>query len=70
VADIPSGPSLDSTPHYANYKNSRRLPTAASRVRGQVGSCGICDGKGDSGAGFLQVLRFSLPISIPPTAPH
>jgi hypothetical protein len=36
---------------------SRRLPTAATRL------CG-------TGAGFLRVLRFPLPIIIPPIAPH
>jgi hypothetical protein len=46
---------------------SRRLPTAAARVRAQVKSCGICDGQSGPGAGFLQVLRFPLPVLIPPT---
>jgi hypothetical protein len=49
---------------------SRRLPTAASRVRAQVRSCGICVGQSGIDAGFLRVLRFPLPILIPPTAPH
>jgi hypothetical protein len=44
---------------------SRWLPTVASRVR----SSGICGRQSNTGAGFLRVLRFSLPI-IPPTAPH
>jgi hypothetical protein len=48
---------------------SRWLPTAAARVRSQVRSCGICDGQSGTGAGFLRVLRFPLPIIIPPTAP-
>jgi hypothetical protein len=48
---------------------SRRLPTAAARVRVQVRSCGICDGQSDTGAGFFRVFRFPLPILIPPTAP-
>jgi hypothetical protein len=42
----------------------------ASRVRSQVRSCGICGGRSVSGADFLRVLRFPLPILIPPTAPH
>jgi hypothetical protein len=49
---------------------SRRLPTATARVRAQVTSCKIYGGKSGTGAGFLLVLRFPLPILIPPTAPH
>jgi hypothetical protein len=50
---------------------SRRLPTAAARVPTQVSSCGIYGGqKSGTGAGFLRVFRFPLPIFIPPTAPH
>jgi hypothetical protein len=49
---------------------SRRFPTAAAQVRAQVRSCGICGGQNNTGAGFLRVLRFPLPILIPPTAPH
>jgi hypothetical protein len=48
----------------------RRLPTAVARIRSQVRSCGICGGQSGIGAGFLRVLRFPLPISIPPTTPH
>jgi hypothetical protein len=49
---------------------SRRLPTAAVRIRAQVRSCGICGGQIGTGAGFLQALRSPLPILIPPTALH
>jgi hypothetical protein len=45
---------------------SRWLPTAAARVW----SCGICGGQSGAGAGFLRVLRFPLPIFIPPIAPQ
>jgi hypothetical protein len=48
---------------------SRWLHTAAARVRSQVRSCGICGGQCGTGAGFLRVLRFPLPILIPLTAP-
>jgi hypothetical protein len=48
---------------------SRRLSTAAARVRTRVRSCGIFGGQSDIGAGFLRVLRFPLPIRIPPIAP-
>jgi hypothetical protein len=49
---------------------SRWLPTAAARVRARVWSCGICGGQNGAGAGFLGVLRFPLPIFIPPIAPQ
>jgi hypothetical protein len=49
---------------------SRRLPTAAARVRGRVWPCGICGGQSDTGTDFLRVLRFPLPILIPSIALH
>jgi hypothetical protein len=47
----------------------RRLSTAVARVQARVRSCGICGEHSGTGAGFLRVLRFPLPI-IPLTAPH
>jgi hypothetical protein len=49
---------------------SHWLPTVAAQVQAWVWSCGICDGQNGAGAGFLRVLRFPLPICIPPTAPQ
>jgi hypothetical protein len=43
------------------------LPTAAARVRIRA-ACGVCGGQTGTGAGFLRVLRFPLPI-IPPISP-
>jgi hypothetical protein len=46
---------------------SRWVPTAAAwdRVRA---ACGVCGGQSGTGAGFLRVRRFPLPI-IPPISP-
>jgi hypothetical protein len=48
----------------------RRLPTAVTRVRAQVRLCVICGGQSGTGGGFVRVLRFPLPIFIPPTITH
>jgi hypothetical protein len=37
------------------------LPTAAARVRVRA-ACGVCGGQSGTGAGFLRVLRFPLPL--------
>jgi hypothetical protein len=50
---------------------SRAIAQADSRrLRAHVRSCGICGRQSGTEAGFLRVLRFPLPILIPPTAPH
>jgi hypothetical protein len=50
--------------------DSRRLPTAAARVRFQIRSCGICGVQSGTEEGFILVLRFPLPILIPQNAPY
>jgi hypothetical protein len=45
----------------------RWLPTTAARVRVRA-ACGVCGGQSGTGAGFLRVLLFPLPI-IPPISP-
>jgi hypothetical protein len=42
---------------------SRRLPTAAARVRAQVRSCGICGGQSGTGAVFSEYFGFSCQFS-------
>jgi hypothetical protein len=44
---------------------SRWLTTAAARVRFWAEHVRVCDGQSGTGAGFLLVLRFPLPIIIP-----
>jgi hypothetical protein len=43
---------------------TRWLPTAAAWVR-VLAACGVCGGQSGTGAGFLRVLRFPLPIISP-----
>jgi hypothetical protein len=40
------------------------LPTAAARVRMRA-ACGVYDGQSGTGAGFIRVLRFPLPVISP-----
>jgi hypothetical protein len=49
---------------------SNTVISAAARVRARVWSCRICGGQSGVGACFLPVLRFPLPIFIPPVAPQ
>jgi hypothetical protein len=46
---------------------SRWLPTAAARVLVRA-ACGVCGGQRGTGAGFLRVLQFPLPMN-PPISP-
>jgi hypothetical protein len=48
---------------------NRWLPTAAVRVHAWIWLNGICGGRSGSEADFLRVLRFPLPIFIPPNSP-
>jgi hypothetical protein len=48
----------------------RWFPTTAVRVRALVRTCWIYVGQSGTGAGFLRVLWFPLPIFIPPIAPQ
>jgi hypothetical protein len=56
--------------HAISQAVSRWLPTAAARVRARIESCGICGEQSGTGAGFLRILQFLLPIFIPPIAPQ
>jgi hypothetical protein len=56
--------------HVTAQAVSRRLPTAAAHVRSQVRSSGNYGEQSGTGAGFLRIIRFLLPIHIPPTGPH
>jgi hypothetical protein len=51
--------------HLTNISSAFIKPIAA-----RVWSCKICGGQSGAGAGFLRVLRFPLPIHIPPIAPQ
>jgi hypothetical protein len=53
------------TGRVAAQAGSRRLPTAAARVRAQVTLYGICGGQISMEAGFLRALRFLLPVTQP-----
>jgi hypothetical protein len=48
------------------HSSSGGVPTAADRVRARVWSSGIYGRQNGARAGFLRVLRFPLPIFIPP----
>jgi hypothetical protein len=43
---------------------------AGAALELRVWSCGICGGQSGAGSDFLRVLRFPLPIFIPPIAPQ
>jgi hypothetical protein len=48
---------------------SRWLSTTEVLVQAQFWSCGICGGQSGADVIFLRVLRFLVPIFIPPIAP-
>jgi hypothetical protein len=49
---------------------NRWLPITEPRFRARVRSYSICDGQSDRGTCILRVIRYRLPILIPPTARH
>jgi hypothetical protein len=57
--------------HYPSRKGvsklSGRFSTSAVLARSQIRSCEICGRQSGTLVGFLLVLRFPLPILIPPT---
>jgi hypothetical protein len=48
----------------------RGVSNSEARGLSQFRSFGICGGQSETGAGFLQVLRFLLRIFISPAAPY
>jgi hypothetical protein len=50
--------------------NAHVIAQTVARVRAQVRSCEVSGGQRGTGAGFLRVLRFPLPILIISTAPQ
>jgi hypothetical protein len=50
--------------HVTAQNVSRRLPNSAARVRAQVRSCENYGEESGTGAGYLRVLQFPLPILI------
>jgi hypothetical protein len=49
---------------------SRQAPTAAAQKPSQSLPREICGGQSGIGPDFLRVIRFPLPILIPPNPPH
>jgi hypothetical protein len=47
----------------AQHKTVPYIPTAATRVRSSVTSCGICCGQEGTEACFLRILRFPCQLS-------
>jgi hypothetical protein len=75
IGVLNSDPNSEASNHHPHVGRviaqavSRWLPTAAARVQTRVWPSGICGGQIGAGAGFLRVLRFPLPIFIPPNFP-
>jgi hypothetical protein len=55
--------------HATAQEVGRWLPVAA-QIQSQVRSCGICGRQFGTGASFLRVLQFLVPIVIPATHYH
>jgi hypothetical protein len=47
---------------------SRWFPTVAVQIRVRA-ACGVCGELNGNGVSFLRVLRFPLPVIIPPISP-
>jgi hypothetical protein len=64
-----STPEIFVTKHRQGRAVAEAVPTAAARVRVRA-ACGVFGGQSGTGAGFLRVLRFPLPIiqSISPSS--
>jgi hypothetical protein len=49
---------------------ARNTATVTDRILSKVKSCWIYGGQSCTEAGYLRILRFPLPVLLPPAAPH